>query len=231
MNSLRSEFYTKCLNAFRYKSRRQVIIAVEYWLGISEKVGLKIRNIRGIKTVCQKGCSRCCRLHVSLITPCVFFLAEKLKTEFSDSKLYFIKKRLKQRADIVSVFNEDSYRVKCVFCGNSTGQCVIYGFRPEPCRRFIASNEKDCLKNNGSPEQDGTLYYELTLLSTIFSLTAHKNGLYVDSHEMSQALFLALDEPSLFNQWLNGAANIIPGVAWEDYHEGLKQAEPLFKIM
>ncbi|EBF1550790.1 YkgJ family cysteine cluster protein, partial [Salmonella enterica] len=77
-------------------------------------------NEKGISSICHKGCSRCCSLHVSLITPDVFFIAENLTKNLSESKLFFIIKRLKLRADKVEEYIDDSYRMECVFLGKSS---------------------------------------------------------------------------------------------------------------
>ncbi|HEY3986722.1 YkgJ family cysteine cluster protein [Cedecea sp.] len=137
MDLLHSRFYPACFNAFKIKSKRQTLIVVKNWFGVSDKVSEDIKNAKRLKSVCHKGCSRCCYLHVSLIAPSVFYIAEKLKEEFSCSKLFFIRKNLNKRAGLVSEYKKDNYRARCVFHGRQTGQCVIYDYRPEPCRRFF----------------------------------------------------------------------------------------------
>ncbi|MGR2311154.1 YkgJ family cysteine cluster protein, partial [Salmonella enterica] len=89
MKSFHDWFYSSCYNSFKVKSKRQVILTMESWHKCSEGVADKIKNEKGISSICHKGCSRCCSLHVSLITPDVFFIAENLTKNLSESKLFF----------------------------------------------------------------------------------------------------------------------------------------------
>lgn len=230
MKSFNDRFYSSCYNSFKVKSKRQVILVVESWHKCSEGVVDRIKNEKSLKSICQKGCSRCCSLHVSLLTPDVFFIAENLTKDFSDSKLFFIKKRLKIRADKVEEYIDDSYRMECVFLGKSSGQCVIYNYRPEACRRFFTNDEKDCIESNGSPLQDGAVFYSTGILSSYMALAAHNNDLFIDSHEMSKSLYIALDNPLLFKKWLRGEPNVFPGVEWEGYHQEIKKMNADMKI-
>lgn len=230
MESFYSWFYSSCCNSFKIKSKRQVILTVESWHKCSEGIVEKIKNEKGMKSICQKGCSRCCSLHVSLITPDVFFIAENLTRSFSESKLFFIKKRLKLRADKVEGYIDDGYRMECVFLGKSSGQCIIYDYRPEACRRFFTDDEKDCIESKGSPLQDGEVFYSTGILSAYMALAAHNNGLFIDSHEMSKSLYMALDRPLLFKKWLRGEPNVFPGVKWEGYHQEIKKMNADMKI-
>lgn len=230
MKSFHDWFYSSCYNSFKVKSKRQVILTMESWHKCSEGVADKIKNEKGISSICHKGCSRCCSLHVSLITPDVFFIAENLTKNLSESKLFFIKKRLKLRADKVEEYIDDSYRMECVFLGKSSGQCVIYNYRPEACRRFFTNDEKDCIKSNGSPLQDGAVFYSTGILSSYMALAAHNNDLFIDSHEMSKSLYIALDNPLLFKKWLRGEPNVFPGVKWERYHQEIKKMNADMKI-
>ncbi|MCR2506990.1 YkgJ family cysteine cluster protein, partial [Salmonella enterica] len=183
-----------------------------------------------LSSICHKGGSRCCSLHVSLITPDVFFIAENLTKNLSESKLFFIIKRLKLRADKVEEYIDDSYRMECVFLGKSSGQCVIYNYRPEACRRFFTNDEKDCIESNGSPLQDGAVFYSTGILSSYMALAAHNNDLFIDSHEMSKSLYIALDNPLLFKKWLRGEPNVFPGVKWEGFHQEIKKMNADMKI-
>ena len=54
----------------------------------------------GVVPVCKKGCSACCNLHVSLLTPVVFYISEMIEESFSESQVYFIKKKLLLRTKI-----------------------------------------------------------------------------------------------------------------------------------
>ncbi|MFD1803615.1 YkgJ family cysteine cluster protein [Mixta tenebrionis] len=230
MGNLEDWFYSACYNSFKVKSKRQVILAVERWHRCSERVMDEVKKEKGLNCVCQKGCSRCCSLHVSLITPDVFFIAENLKNNFSESKLFFIKKRLKLRADKVNEYTDDKYRIECVFLGKSSGQCVIYNYRPEACRRFFTNDKKDCIESNGSPLQNGAVFYSTGILSTYMALAAHKNNLFIDSHEMSKSLHIALDSPLLFKKWLRGEPNVFPGVTWERYQQGIRKLGAEMKV-
>ena len=230
MKSFHDRFYSSCYNSFKVKSKRQVILVVESWHKCSDGVVERIKNEKSLKSVCQKGCSRCCSLHVSLLTPDVFFIAENLTKDFSDSKLFFIKKRLKIRAEKVEEYIDDSYRMECVFLGKTSGQCIIYKCRPEACRRFFTNDKKDCIESNGSPLQDGAVFYSTGILSAYMALAAHNNDLFIDSHEMSKSLYMALDRPLLFKKWLRGERNVFPDVKWEEYHQEIKKMNADMKI-
>lgn len=230
MTPLHSRFYSACFDSFKIKSERQVFLSVKTLFYAVDYMVNEIKKTKKLSVVCKEGCSRCCYQHVSLITPSVFYLSESLKGEYSESKLFFIKKRLKKRSEVTALNGNNKYRVKCVFNGLTTGKCLIYKYRPEPCRRFIAVNENECLKSAGSPKQDDELIYEVELLSALLSFAAQKNELSIDSHDMCLSLFWALENPTLFKRWLNGETNIFPGVPWENYHQGLKELEKFFKV-
>ncbi|QHS48776.1 YkgJ family cysteine cluster protein (plasmid) [Klebsiella michiganensis] len=164
----------------------------------------------GVVPVCKKGCSACCNLHVSLLTPVVFYISEMIEESFSESQVYFIKKKLLLRTKISEKYGDDTYRAPCVFLGKTSGQCLIYDFHPGACRRFVSGNIDICNQFAGSA-------YSGSKFTEILSVAVYKNGLFMDSHEMNRSLFMALSDRQLYKRWLAGEKNIFPGVAWERF--------------
>ncbi|QPW28873.1 YkgJ family cysteine cluster protein [Edwardsiella ictaluri] len=203
--------------SYQKKSKRQNRLSVRlYYEMIGDVLEEYVSNGR-TTPICKKGCSACCNLHVSLLTPVVFYISEMIEEVFSESQIYFIKKKLLLRAKISEKYGHDKYRAPCVFLGKTSGQCLIYDFRPGVCRRFVSDNISLCNRFSGSPPQDNRLLLLMSEFTEILSVAIYKNGLFMDSHEMNRSLFMALSDRQLYKHWLAGEKNIFPGVIWEHF--------------
>lgn len=217
MNRLQKAFFDTVFISYQKKSKRQNRLSVRLYYDVIGNVLEEYISNGGVVPVCKKGCSACCNLHVSLLTPVVFYISEMIEERFSESQIYFIKKKLLPRAKISEKYGDDTYRAPCVFLGKTSGQCLIYDFRPGTCRRFVSGNVDICNQFAGSPPQDNRLLLSASEYTEILSVAVYKNGLFMDSHEMNRSLFMALSDRQLYKRWLAGEKNLFPGVAWERF--------------
>ncbi|WP_072086427.1 YkgJ family cysteine cluster protein [Yersinia pekkanenii] len=167
-----------------------------------------------IDIACKEGCSKCCHLHVSLMTPEVFYIVDKLKKTFSSSALYFIQKSLTHSANKPT--KNMLYRDRCIFLGQTSNRCTIYSFRPNACRRFFSDDYRRCEATSGCPDQNSDLLYCSGALVGAFGAAGIEEQLDLESHEMNMALSMVLQDESLFRRWLNREKNIFPVVLWEN---------------
>ncbi|MEC5505016.1 YkgJ family cysteine cluster protein [Klebsiella oxytoca] len=211
-----------CFLSYQNKSKRQNRLSVRLYYDVIGNVLEGYISDGGDVPVCKKGCTACCNLHVSLLTPMVFYISEMIEEDFSESQVYFIKKRLLLMAKVSEKHGNDKYRTPCVFLGKTSGQCLIYDFRPGACRRFMSGNVDICNQFAGSPPQDNRLLLSVSEFTEIISVAVYKNGLLMDSHEMNRSLFMALSDKQLYKRWLAGEKNLFPGVAWERFADCVK---------
>nr|WP_159465739.1 YkgJ family cysteine cluster protein [Scandinavium goeteborgense] len=217
MNRFQKAFFNTVFLSYQKKSKRQNRLSIQLYYDVIGNVLKEYISNGGVSPVCKKGCSACCNLHVSLLTPIVFYISEMIEESFSESQVYFIKKKLLLRAKISEKYGNDKYRAPCVFLGKTSGQCLIYYFRPGACRRFVSGNIDICNKFAGSPPQDNSLLLSVSEFTEILSVAVHKNDLLIDSHEMNRSLFMALSDRQLYKHWLAGEKYILPGVTWERF--------------
>ncbi|WMU73255.1 hypothetical protein OQ483_02090 [Enterobacter bugandensis] len=93
MNKLQKAFLDTVFLSYQKKSKRQNRLSVRLYYDMIWNVLEECISNGGVVSVCKKGCSACCNLHVSLLTPVVFYISEMIEESFSESQVYFVKKK------------------------------------------------------------------------------------------------------------------------------------------
>lgn len=108
-----------------------------------EGVARQIATPDGARVTCKRGCSACCRLHVSVIEPEARLAA--MAAEDAGWQIDVDRARRQASANDTDAWRElpDDLRA-CVFL-TEAGECAIYEHRPMACRKYMVVNDPvDC---------------------------------------------------------------------------------------
>jgi Fe-S-cluster containining protein len=95
---------------------------------------------------CKKGCSYCCRVHVPVLEPEAFAIAEYLKSKLTTEKLEALKEKIKQIHIQIKYLDEQeriAVNIECAFL-DSEGGCSIREVRPLKCRSITSADANAC---------------------------------------------------------------------------------------
>ncbi len=117
----------------RYKSDADIVEMMESLFSISEnEVQEFITDSEKALMDCKEGCSTCCCLNVSVLTPEAIIIADYLRTTLSEEELSVLKNRMQELLKHIKYLDADErvfVNKKCAFL-NDKGGCSIYPVRP-----------------------------------------------------------------------------------------------------
>ena len=95
---------------------------------------------------CAAGCSSCCVVNVSVLSPEAVNIACYLRHNLATDDLEQLQHSMKKMVNVISGLDEEeriALRRKCIFL-NAQGQCDIYPVRPLLCRALTSTSASDC---------------------------------------------------------------------------------------
>lgn len=188
------------------RRNRNQIFAVNFYSTIQTKVDSLAKSL--IKKIgvekdidCQRGCNHCCNLRVELLAPEIFLIARKL-AKLSKPSLNDITEKLEEQAEYSKNRLMNDYWMPCSLLKD--GACSIYDVRPIMCRKLYSLDANICaIRGNEIPEiaevytKTGAIHYGAHKAYT-------KAKFSMESHELSQALVIALKNKNAETDWYNG---------------------------
>lgn len=174
---------------------------------------LKASASHEFKADCSKGCAHCCHLPIMCPAQLSFYVAKKLREDWSENQLRPLKESLKsasaqyQQNRGPNILN---LRVPCPFLDQDNA-CRIYEMRPFSCRSFLSEAQQACQAliehaqdNARSVEQDPTVF-TLYQAATTALVAANKKQNRTDQQVFFlPAVYAALLDPTLETRWLAG---------------------------
>lgn len=158
-------------------------------------------KVRGVKFHCKPGCSYCCSLRVEAVPPEIFLLARELrklpKLEF-DALL----DQISAQARYANGLRMESYDRPCALL--KEGRCSIYDFRPGMCRKLYSLDVNACQTPGADAPEDKELFTDIAALVVGANEGYGRAKFPNDSHELSQALWVALTDEKAEDRWFNG---------------------------
>lgn len=160
---------------------------------------------------CHKGCATCCTLRVTATAPEVFMVARFIRAVEPSLATRGVSLQAQvDRADEATRSQGEAERValrcRCPFIAR--GVCVVYAVRPLACRGLASHDRKACAQA-AAGRADAIPYSEphmrmRSLVQNALQSALRQHGMAWASYELNQALRMALDDPSLEQQWLDG---------------------------
>ncbi|MDG9667165.1 YkgJ family cysteine cluster protein [Hahella sp. CR1] len=160
---------------------------------------LKNRSLPSFE--CAKGCAYCCSLRVEILPPEAFRIARYIKgiePEARDD----LQKRIEAGAQYAEGKTFKEYSRPCPFLSES-GTCEIYSERPHKCRKYFSVKVSACRENNSALEDRELVDAENDLVRAFIELYKKKK-VVMHPAELSNAVLLALNDPSLEERWGKG---------------------------
>src|SRR5450830_161957 len=156
---------------------------------------------KGQHIACKAGCNYCCSVRVHATEPEVFLIAAHLRAHPAD-QLKIVLDRLKDHAAVASLASTANHRTTCPFLENSL--CSIYPVRPASCRKAHSLDAQLCEKSSAELPQSLNIVLKAEALMKGTSEAYQQVGLPASSHELGQAVLLALTDESTQQRWYAG---------------------------
>lgn len=112
---------------------------------------------------CKMGCSLCCHQTVLAAPSELFFLADFVKSKFTDEALKLIVERAENKKSKTSKLKIDTllnFKQPCPLLHPAGGYCRVYQARPLACRIYLSSSVKSCEDDLNNPDND-TIFPQL----------------------------------------------------------------------
>ena len=155
----------------------------------------------GVKIACKTGCNACCSVRVHATEPEIFQIANTLN-QGPAAQREAVLIRLNDHAELASQLSISTHRTPCPFL--DAGLCSVYSVRPAVCRKAHSLDVNPCLSTAADLPQSLNLLLKSEALMSGTAAAYHQAGLPVSSHELGQAVRLALNDTTLQARWLAG---------------------------
>ncbi|MDD4874246.1 MAG: YkgJ family cysteine cluster protein [Dehalococcoidales bacterium] len=167
---------------------------------------------RGIKIVCQSGCSYCCNIRVDTRPYEIFLIAQHI-TSFPDNERNQIMTNLEEHkktlSKIKTMIEHFSMNIPCpLLFGNI---CSIYPVRPLLCRAYYSLGVSSCLYSYNHPsdlkekrptDSDLDKIWNEQVAGSVASIF-QQNGYDISEHELGTALLDSLHSATARKRWKN----------------------------
>ncbi len=155
---------------------------------------------------CGKGCSFCCRAHVSLLAPEAFALARVLRGK---ARFAAVPARLAASAEASRTLDLAARRAAGLACALLVDDlCSVYAARPLTCRMFASFSLTACetaaAGGADAVPQPGEFHTVRSLVAMAGYAAMHAAGMPLVAYELSQTLERLLAEPDLERRYHAG---------------------------
>ena len=163
--------------------------------------------------VCGEGCAYCCHQSVVATTPEVVLLVAHLRETLNERALAELAARVRKLAaetGDLTVFEWYSRRIPCPLLDVATSACTAHDVRPLRCRAFNSLDVMACMSGFDDPKKDSTVpnnafqqgSFEAAALGS--SAAMAEAGKDPDVYDLTQALAIALEDPTVAAAWGRG---------------------------
>ncbi|MEI6328219.1 MAG: YkgJ family cysteine cluster protein [Pseudanabaena sp. ELA645] len=186
------------------KDHKTITPVIEFFYS---KIEATVSGLNKISDIidCQKGCSHCCNIWVSISAPEVLFIA-KIVREKGQSSI----DKVIAANEYTKNYDHDSrydHPYPCPLLENNV--CSIYSSRPKACRLAVSGDSKICERSylNSTEEDIPTpmLYLSARYAYEIaFAASLKKVALPYAMYEFNAALVRAIETDDAEAKWLSG---------------------------
>jgi uncharacterized protein len=150
---------------------------------------------------CKPGCSFCCTLRIEALPPEVFLLARHL-SKLNAATLSALIEKLKEHALKAKGVKMEDFFLPCPLLLD--GKCSVYALRPSMCRKYFSLDVEACKKPEASAPEDSEMYMKSAAMLYGTNKAYGRAKLPNESHELGQALLVALVDSKAEDRWFNG---------------------------
>ena len=161
---------------------------------------------------CKPGCSHCCNFRIEVFPPEVFVLARRLRALPGD-QLSLVTERLRLHVQRSQGVPRAQHWMNCPLLIDD--RCSVYEDRPSTCRKYLSLDVEECKRPGISALEDGELALKSLALVSGVREAYSKAKSPLSIHEMSEALLMALTDPSCEERWFKGEV-VFPLMASDD---------------
>lgn len=166
-----------------------------------------VRARPAAKIMCGKGCSLCCRSHVSIMAPEAFALARTIRGRRHAA----LHGRLRGMAALVAVTTVTERRRAAVYCSFLVDDaCSVYAARPLTCRMLVSLDFRACEVSAAGGEDRIPQPNDYAQLRSLLGMCAfaalRAAGLPLVAYELNQLMTRLVDDPGAEARWYAGEA-------------------------
>lgn len=169
---------------------------------INSVIHIVTRNISS-PVACKAGCGYCCNMPVNTTQYEVFYIADRLRSEFAEDRITSMITRVKLA---LSQRSPDG-TVQCPFL-DANNTCLIYKMRPLACRYYLSLNVDDCIKHKQDSKQPVKIALHVRAMALGLAAGACEvlstTGLDVRRVDLIAGILVALEQADAQDQWLLG---------------------------
>lgn len=161
---------------------------------------------------CAEGCALCCSVPTECSIPEAISIASAIRDK-PIGEQEVIMGKLRANTTLIKTMSVEQHKKSIVQCAllDKENKCSVYDSRPLACVGFTSKSLSVCQKAYENPGdqsiemlQDSTLYTAKSEISAGMMLAAKSKQLCASSYELQSVVLLAMEQPKLINQWLNG---------------------------
>lgn len=191
---------------FRRKlaSNRNKVFAIQLIRTLHGQIDTLAAHVKKKPTVhfdCKPGCSYCCTLRIEVVAPEVFLLAHHL-SQLPEPDFATLIHKLKAHAPKATGVRMEDFFLQCPLLED--GKCSVYSVRPVMCRKYFSMDVEECKKSDVSAPEDSDMAMKSAALIYGTTKAYARATLPHNSHELGQALLLALTDRSAEDRWYRG---------------------------
>lgn len=198
--------------SFRRKlsANKNVIFAINLVRQLHGQIDSLVTEIKqklGVRFDCKKGCNYCCKLRIEAVPPEVFLIARQLRT-LPSADFNKLIANLEEHSKVARGVRMENFNLQCPLLKDNA--CSIYSIRPVMCRKCCSLNVAECMKPHMQPLESVELVAKASAL-IYGSIKAYECAKLPNrSHELGQALLLALTDKTLELRWYRGESVFEP---------------------
>jgi uncharacterized protein len=166
-----------------------------------DQLAVKIKAKPTVKFDCKPGCSYCCNLRIEATPPDVFILARRLRGLPPD-ELNDLLSRLRDHSAKATGLRMEDFFLTCTLLVN--GHCSVYEDRPTMCRKYFSMDVEECKKPDAAAPEDGEMVIKSAAMIYGTTQAYIRARLPHSSHELGQALLIALTDATAEDRWYKG---------------------------
>lgn len=162
---------------------------------------------------CQAGCAHCCRTQVLVTFPEIIWIVQHIKEHWPTAEQDAFATRVRELDDKtrgMTSAQRGATKLPCALLVNE--ECSIYSVRPLQCRGWHSFDVEQCRRsletNTDIVEQHMTLKDIAADVQGGIAIGIDIVGYESLPLELTAALRLVLDEPTLIDRWMNRETNL-----------------------
>lgn len=183
------------------KNKTFAIHALRKLHGQIDDLALKVQARPDVHVDCQAGCTYCCHFRIEAFTQEVFLIARRLR-QLPPERLQTLTERLRLHADKAAGLLAKDHLMACPML--EEGRCSVYEDRPSLCRKYHSLDVEECKKPGVSAPEDGEMVLKSLALISGAQQAYAKAKMPLQIHELGQALYVALTDPTCEDRWYKG---------------------------